>query len=117
MLRSSSASRVRASGSRTGRSTADIIGAVTSRMMTSTSATSMIGVTLTLVMSKWGAIWRERTSASDHRDLGCSTRLGLVEDRDEASVGHVVVAADHDGLGRAHGQERPEEAREPRSLD
>ena len=50
-LRSSSASRVRALGRFTERSEAGSIGAVTSRMMTSTSATSMMGVTLNLVMS------------------------------------------------------------------
>ncbi len=49
-LRSSSESRVCAAGRSTGKSATDSIGAVTSRMMTSTSATSMIGVTLILVI-------------------------------------------------------------------
>src|SRR5687768_8434896 len=84
------------------------MGAVTSRMMTSTSATSMIGVTLILVMASdcENAPWA--MSASHHGDLGRSERLGVVDHVDERPVRHVVVAADHDEAGSALGQQRLE---------
>jgi hypothetical protein len=52
MFRSSSESRDRACGRSTGRSATDMSGAVTRRMMTSTSDTSMIGTTFTLVIGR-----------------------------------------------------------------
>src|SRR5262245_12641641 len=102
MLRSSSASRVRALGRFTGRSATDIIGAVTSRMTTSTRLTSMSGVMLTLVMAS-GDSRRCFMSAPHHGDLYGSETLDLVEHAHELSVGHAVVAAHHHHAGGALG--------------
>src|SRR5262249_17437229 len=103
-LRSSSASRVCACGSWTGRSETDISGAVTSRMITSTRATSMIGVTLTREMMVGDSTARRRTLPPHHGDLCGPERTGFVDHAHELPVRDLIVAA-HDHLFRsARGQ-------------
>src|SRR5882672_89192 len=115
-FRSSSASRVLACGKSTGRSATERSGAVTNRMMTSTSATSMIGVTLILVIITWYPGTRpRRTSASHDRDLRGAAGLGIVQHAHERSVRHTIRAPDHDDLRRARLEERLQKSREIRS--
>src|SRR5258705_5610392 len=117
-FRSSSASRDRAWGRSTGRSATDRSGAVTRRMMTSTSATSMIGVTLILVIITWYPGMRpRRMSASHDRDLRGATGFRVVQHAHERAVGHTVGAPDHDDLGRARVEERLQKSREARSRE
>src|SRR5262245_45774393 len=106
-LRSSSASRVCAAGSRTAMSLVDSRGAVTSRMMTSTSATSMMGVTLILVISSFEWVTR-RMSAPDHGDLAGAERARLVDHRHEVPVRNAGLAAHHHGAGGARLEQRRE---------
>src|SRR5262249_40299347 len=112
-LRWSSASRVFACGRFTGRSLTDIIGAVTSRMMTSTSATSMIGVTFTLGISS--GLWtrtRLAPPAAHHRKRGRAELARLVENAHEVAVRHGVLAAQHHEPVRAQLEQRPQRERE-----
>src|SRR6266571_5198477 len=114
-LRWSSASRVRASGSRTGRSLTASIGAVTSRMITSTSATSMIGVTLTRVMMSEGVATKRLMLPPDYRDVRGPVGLGLVDHADEGAVRDLVGAAHHHVVRRALGEQRTQDGAERRA--
>src|SRR5258705_5674755 len=117
-FRSSSASRDRAWGRSTGRSATDRSGAVTRRMMTSTSATSMIGVTLILVIITWYPGTRPRLMSTSHdRDLRSAAGLGVVQHAHKRTVGHAVRAPDHDDLRRTRVEERLQKSREARPRD
>src|SRR5262245_52105766 len=111
-LRSSSAARVCASGSWMRRSVAVIIGAVTSRMMTSTSDTSMIGTTLGLVMISdpgFALRRRRRIIAPPHDgDLAGAALFRLVQHLDERAVFDVRRADDNDRSGAGRRDERPQ---------
>src|SRR5262245_55024311 len=107
-FRWSSASRVFACGRFTGRLLTDIMGAVTSRMMTSTSATSMIGVTFTFVISSGRWTRARMSSAPHHGDAGGAELARLVQHAHERAVRHAVFAAQHDEPRRAQLDQRPE---------
>src|SRR5262249_59459433 len=87
---------------------ADMSGAVTSRMITSTSATSMIGVTLTFVMGSASELRVDRTSAARHGDRRRAGRLRPIEHVDERAVRDGVAALDEHEPRRAGLDERRE---------
>src|SRR5262245_59967341 len=101
-LRSSSASRVAACGRSRGTSATERSGAVTRRrMITSTNATSMMGVTLTLVISSEPGTARRRILPPHHGDLRSAGLARHVEHGDEGPVRDTLGASHDDVPGGA----------------
>src|SRR6187200_1249682 len=98
-----------ASGSFTSTFDTAIMGAVIIRMITSTSATSMMGVTFTFAMVDCVSVWKRFIRPSllvEDSDIGGAALLGLVEHVDEGAVADAFGAAHEHTVVDAGGHQR-----------